>query len=326
MEVETGSEARAYRFSVALAQRDFHAELHRIFRSRGWAQALPAMRLRLLKAHRNRCTFEVSLDTESGWRSLIGKVHDVDRSDVVGAMQSIVDAGFGPTAEFAVPRPLGYVDSLHILLEEEVQGTPAKDIFWNGDLDERIATARRCGSWLGRYHSSAPRQGNVAEHFRFLAPIRSWAEQIKGSGGPLGIKVALLLRELETAIPAPDDFEPCAGHGSYIPEHVLLDGRRTLTIDLDEYDVADPARDLAWFIVSLERLGLKRRGSIRAHDRSVTAFLEAYSASGPQNALTHLPFYKATECLHRARNDLKKPVSPIPEWSEIMLDEGLGAL
>src|SRR2546427_623253 len=152
----------ALRFSVALAQRDFHAELHRLFRSRGWAQTLPAMRLRVLKAHKDRCTFEVSLDTENGWQSLIGKVHEGDRSDVFAAMQSIVDAGFGPTAEFAIPRPLTYVPSLHVLLEERIQGTQVKEIFLDGALDERLAAARRCGAWLARYHLGAPQQGRLA--------------------------------------------------------------------------------------------------------------------------------------------------------------------
>src|SRR5439155_702257 len=107
---------------------------------------------------------------------------------------------------------------------------------------------------------------------------------MRSFGGPLGIKAALLLRNLEAAIPTPGSFEPCAGHGSYMPEHVILSGRRTMVIDLDEYDVADPARDLAWFIVSLERLGLKKRGSLRAHDQSVDAFQDAYRASGPRVA------------------------------------------
>jgi len=172
----------------------------------------------------------------------------------------------------------------------------------------------------------APQQGRLAEPSEFLGQIRYWAQQIRSSGGPLGIKAALLLRKLEAAIPGPRSFEPCAGHGSYIPEHVLLSGRRTVAIDLDEYDIADPARDLAWFIVSLERLGLKKRGSLRVHDRSVDAFLDAYCASGPRDATRHLPFYKAAECLHRALRDLHKRIPPIPEWTEIMLDEGLSAL
>ncbi len=326
MEAEGESVGAALHFSVALAQRDFHAELHRLFRSHGWAQSLPAMRLRVLKAHRNRCTFEVSLDTENGWHSLVGKVHDDDRSHVFEAMRSIVDAGFGPTADYAIPRPLTYVPSIHVLLEENVSGTSAKEIFLDGAFDEHLATARRCGAWLARYHTGAPRQGSFADPSGLFVLIRSWAQKFRSTGGPLGIKAALLLRKLESAMPAPGSFEPCAGHGSYIPEHVLLSGRRTVTIDLDEYDVADPARDLAWFIVSLERLGLKKRGSLRAHDPSVGAFLDAYSASGPRDATKHLPFYKAAECLHRAVRDVFKRNPPIPEWSEIMLDEGLNAL
>ena len=98
MEAEGEFTAAALRFSSKLAQRDFQVELLRLYRSYGWARALPAMRLRVLKAHKDRCTFEVSLDTENGWQSLIGKVHDVDRSDVVAVMESIVDAGFGPTS------------------------------------------------------------------------------------------------------------------------------------------------------------------------------------------------------------------------------------
>ena len=326
MEADGEFAAEALRFSVQLAQRDFQAELLRLYRSHGWTRTLPAMRLRVLKAHKDRCTFEISLDTENGWQSLIGKVHDVDRSDVVGVMRSIVDAGFGPTAEFAIPRPLTHVPSLHVLLEERVQGTQAKEIFLDGDLNEQLATARRCGAWLARYHTGAPRQSHFAEPSEFLDQIRYWAQQMRSFGGPLGIKAALLLRNLETAMPTPGSFEPCAGHGSYMPEHVIICGRRTVVIDLDEFDVADPARDLAWFIVSLERLGLKKRGSLRAHDQSVDAFLDAYRASGPRDASKHLAFYKAAECLHRAVRDLRKRSPPIAEWSEIMLDEGLGAL
>ena len=172
MEAEGEFALEALRFSVQLAQRDFQAELLRLYRSHGWTRTLPAMRLRVLKAHKDRCTFEISLDTENGWQSLIGKVHDADRSDVVGVMQSMVDAGFGPTAEFAIPRPLTYVPSLHVLLEERVQGTQAKEIFLNGDLNEQLATARRCGAWLARYHTGAPRQGHFAEPSEFLDQIR----------------------------------------------------------------------------------------------------------------------------------------------------------
>ena len=57
MEAEGEFTAAALRFSSKLAQRDFQVELLRLYRSYGWARALPAMRLRVLKAHKDRCTF-----------------------------------------------------------------------------------------------------------------------------------------------------------------------------------------------------------------------------------------------------------------------------
>jgi len=58
----------------------------------------------------------------------------------------------------------------------------------------------------------------------------------------------------------------------------------------------------------------------------VAAFIEAYRNTINFDALNHLPFFKAVECLHRAHRDLYKRTLPIPEWSEAMLDEGLSSL
>ncbi len=44
------------------------------------------------------------------------------------------------------------------------------------------------------------------------------------------------------------------------------------------------------------------------------------------DAMKHLHFYKVSECLHRAHRDLNKRKIPIPEWANIMLNEGLHTL
>src|SRR5437867_12975379 len=111
-------------------------------------------------------------------------------------MQSIVDAGFGPTAEFAIPRALAYVPSLHVLLEERIQGTEVKEIFLNGAFDERLAAARRCGAWLARFHTGAPPQRRLAEPSELLVQLRHWAQQIRRPGRPLGFNAALLAAPL----------------------------------------------------------------------------------------------------------------------------------
>ena len=200
------------------------------------------------------------------------------------------------------------------------------EIFLNSGPDERIMTAQRCGAWLAQFHNVAPRQGNLAEPDHLLPQTRYWTERIKSSGESFARRSESLSEKLEAAVPNSRTVEFCPGHGGYMPEHVFLNGKRTICFDLDEHDVADPARDLAWFIVSLQRLGLKRLGSLRARDIEVDAFLKSYATARDQNALRHLPFFKAAECLHRAHRDLYKRTPPIPQWAEIMIDEGLSAL
>ncbi len=314
------------RFSAVLAQEEFHNELERLFLSE-WHWGTPQeVHIQPRKAHKDRCTFEIAAKTESGWHSVIGKVYAVDRSDVLSAMQAVVQSGFGPEAEFAVPRPLAYLSSLHVLFEEKVQGRWAMEVFLNGSLDEQIASARHCGAWLARFHTVAPQLGKRDEPRELLPQISYWGERIKSFGEPFAGKCELLSRKLETLMPASSIVQYCAGHGSYIPEHVFLSEGRTIAIDIDEHDVADPGRDLAWFVVSLQRLGLKQVGSLRARDAAVDAFLREYSAARPHETLNHLPFFKAAECLHRAHRDLFKRTIPIPQWADIMLDEGLRAL
>ena len=309
------------RFSAVLDREEFHAQLDRMFPGpRGHSREF---RLDVLKGHRDRCTFDSAVETEKGWRSVIAKVYAADRSDVFRMMSAVVDAGFGPQDEFAIPRPLAYLTSLNVLMEEKVEGTQAMEIFQTGDHDEQVETARRCGTWLARFHARAPGQGRTTGPEDMLAKCRLWATPIREFGGPLAQKADTLLRKVESCVPPMDTVEACAGHGSYMPEHVILSGRRTVTIDLDEYDIADPARDVAWFIISLGRLGLKHRASLRAHDPAIEAFLDAYAQGARENALAHLPFHMGAECLHRAHRDLHKRIPPLPEWTEIMLDEGL---
>jgi len=311
------------RFSAVLAQEEFRTELNRLFLAK-WGQANPdEVRLRPLKAHKDRCTFEITARKGNQWRSLIGKVHDVDRSDIFTAMQRIVDSGFGRGSEFAIPQPLAYLSSLHVLFEEKVEGRWAMQIFLGDGRDEQIETARRCGIWLARFHSIGPRQGSSDLPLDSVPHIRRWAELVKEFGDSFVAKSELLSHRLEAIVPRPNDAESSPGHGSYIPENVLLTDSRTIAIDLDKCDVADPSRDLASFIISVRRLGLKQRGSIRARDEAVQAFLDGYKTERGDAALRHLPFFAANECLHRAYRDLYKRTSPMPAWANIMLEEGL---
>src|SRR5947208_2048386 len=281
------------------------------------------VRARALKWHGDRCTFEIAVRTENGWHSVIGKVYTTDRSDVFRTMDALRHAGFGPEADFSIAQPLAYLASLGVRLEEKVQGPSVKEIFLSGGSDLHIAAAERCGRWLGRFHLMAPRLGKAADLAAEFPRCRYWTDLVTRFGAPLARKAELLFQKLEAGAPEPGTVADCIGHGSYIPEHVILSGRRTATIDLDDYDVGDPGRDVAWFIVSLQRLALKHLGSLHALDEAGERFREAYIASGRTEAMTNFAFYKALECLHGAKRDAVSQAPRAREWAEVMLDEEL---
>jgi len=310
-------------YAAILAKQEFRAELERLFPTEGGQRTPDEVRFQILRFHTNRSVFNVSITRNSGWQSLIAKVFAVDRPDTLHAMQRIHQAGFGPTAQFAIPRPIAYLSSLRILLEEKVEGKQVKTILLEDDKSEQMEAVRRCGEWLARFHTKAPRFGNRVECRPFLEHVRGWADMVSGFGKPFTAKCESLMKKLEAMVPIEGTFEYCQGHGSYIPSHVLLSNERTVTIDFDELELVDPARDLAWFLIALERFELKYHRPPDFYERLSGPFLEAYLKEGNRNTLRHLAFYKAAEYLHRARHDLYKRIPPVPEWAEKMLDQAL---
>jgi hypothetical protein len=263
----------------------------------------------------------VAIRTASGWHHVVGKIHTVDHTDAYDTLAILDRSGFGPRSEYSVPRPLVYFPSLRLLLEEKSPGTPAKDVFLTGTLAARLEAAARSAQWLVRFHETAPRRGPITDGATLLGRAEHWAKRI----APLSTDFARKSRQLYHYLAAqgpPAAARLEAGHGSFMPEHVLLDESRTTVIDFDEGDVADPARDLAWFIVSLERLGLKATGSPRAQADGVNRFVQVYRAARP-GAVQSVDFYRVLEYLHRARRDLVKRIPPRPDWADLMLEEGL---
>lgn len=280
----------------------------------------------LKTGHRNRWVLGIHLHTAGGVRTLIGKVYAQDRSDVYQAMVAIGRAGFGPEATFSIAQPIAYLPALNLLLTEKLQGVRAKDVFVSGNDRDRTDAAQRCALWLARFHTRAPRCGPVSDLNGYFVSLEKWLRRIAEVGEPMAEKATRLLHRLELAAPATGPIEMCAGHGSYKPSAVILADSQTVTFDWDSYDVADPCRDVAKFIVFLERLAFRRAGSIQGPDTSADVFLKTYLAAGPPQVESRVPFFKAGVFVQFAKYDLSQP---IPTWRsemEAMLDKGLRTL
>jgi len=177
------ADERVAPFAAVLDRDEFRRELDRLCRSR-WGTP-PEARVRALKRHRLRCTFEIVVRTERGWRSVVGKGCTTDRADVFATMAAPSQTGFGPEAEFSIPEPLACLPSLGVRLEEEIEGPSAKEILLKGRPPERLAAAERCGRWLGRFHGPAPRVATAVD-----PRCRRWADQVASVGEPLARKAA----------------------------------------------------------------------------------------------------------------------------------------
>ena len=278
--------------------------------------------IRVLKHHLgSRCTLEIGWRGDGGWHSFVAKVYSEDRPDVLQAMERIQAAGFGPQEAYSIPRPLAYLPSLRLFLQEKVEGPLAKEIFNAGDARSRAAAAERCARWLGRYHAFGPKAGPVFKLEEFLDVLRKRTRKIVKLKGRCGPKAERLLQWLEESAGTLQPVELCAGHGSFSPAQLILAEGRTVTVDWDGCDVADPARDVARFLYALRRWALDKLESVRALDEAAEVFWNTYRTSGPALVHTNLLYYNVASCLKLART--------VPHWqeqSEIMLDEGLGLL
>ena len=290
--------------------------------SSGNRGATEEVQVRVLRHHRRqRCTMDIGLRAGDGWHSVIGKVFYNDRFDIFLAMEGIRQAGFGAHDEFSIPQPLAYLASLRLFVQEKVEGPLAKEIFITGDDRSRAAAAERCALWLARFHTLAPKAGEVFDSECFLSLLRDRTRKINKLGGRCAEKSTRLLRRLEDVASLLAPVEMRAGHGSFSPAQIVLSEGRTVVFDWDGYDVADPARDVARFFHATRRVALDQLGSISALDGAADVFRETYFAAGKPEVKTNLWFYEAASCLKLART-----VAHWQEKSEQFLDEGLRVL
>jgi aminoglycoside phosphotransferase (APT) family kinase protein len=317
--------AAARRYVEVLEGSAFQEDLARRAVSEWHWGAPQEMDIRTLRCHEHhRATFDIAVRTDRGWHALIGKVFATDQGHVFRAMSTMASAGFGVAAMFSIPQPLAYLPTLRVLLEEKVSGSSGKELLLGGTGDEQGAAMDRAGQWLARFHAAAPPIGTV---FDRRPHLEHWAEQVTAGGAGLAERCDLLLRKLAAAAPGPSTTGYRAGHGSYMPGHVLLSSSRTVGIDLDECDVADPGRDVGYFMVACQRIALKQLGALHVFDEVAGRFLSGYAAaSGGGAAVAHVPFYRALECLHRARHDIVKRIPARPDWAALMLEEGVRVL
>jgi hypothetical protein len=306
---------------------EFEKELDLLSRAEWDLGPVQQIQTRVLKCHPGkRCTFEICMKTGRGSHELIGKVFATERSDIHDNMTSIRNADFDCESKFAIPKPLTYLPSLRLLLEEKAGGVSVREILFTAGPRDREDAAVRCAHWLAKFHATGPRIGPVSTIGNLMSKSRSQARKLVRLGGPIAEKSGRLLAKLEAQTSKLGVVEICAAHGEYNPSHVLLQGDRTVVIDWDGCQVRDPARDVATFIIVTKWLALDRTGAIGTFDSASGSFLKAYIARRGSAILERLPFHFGALCLKHAKYCMAFQFDRCVEKAMAMLEEGLSAV
>ncbi|PYT78641.1 MAG: hypothetical protein DMG40_19330 [Acidobacteria bacterium] len=301
--------------------------LYPIASTRWRSRRLKVIGTRLLNWHKgSRYTFEITATTDTGWHNLIGKVYSQESFHVFDAMKNIWRVGLDRDSEFAIPEPLAYVPELRLLLQEKVTGQHAKEVFLAGSPAERAEAAERCGRWLMWFQLLAPQQGKGMKVRKLLRRSERRLRHIVDAKVPLASKAEELFQRLLVVSSMLEGNNWAAGHGDYSHYQILFSGKRTVTFNWDAYDTADPCRDAARFVVSLERLAMKELTSIRDLDVATRSFLNSYLIAKHPRFATRLGFYRAVLYLKAAKRDVMCSTPGGLERAKTMLEEGLSAL
>jgi hypothetical protein len=224
----------------------------------------------------SRCVIRYRLAPERGAAGgVIGKLYrDPEDLRKVGRALSalydeqVSDRRFGGAL---VPRPLGLVEAAGLILSEEIQPGPAAF----------PAAVRQAAVAAARLHASAvrvdgERPSSGADEARRL---HERAETLAAHYGTRGDDVLAVAARLGSRLrgAVPDAYRP--SHGSFKPSQLLFaaNGGVVLT-DLDHFDLADPARDVGYFLAYLRPSALwyGRAAARRSFEAAAAEFVGTY--------------------------------------------------
>jgi hypothetical protein len=190
---------------------------------------------------------------------------------------------------FTVARPLAYLSDLRTLLQEEAPGTTLEELL----LRERDTTGavRRVARALAAFNQGDAPAGTRPHLLADQVAVLERARRLLGWACPhLRPEVESVI---EGVLAGLEEVPMGPTHRDLKPDHIFLDGGRTIFIDLDSFAKADPVLDPAYL---LARLGaMPALFPVPRHRARAAAgeFAEEYFARVPAAWHERLPFHYA---------------------------------
>jgi Phosphotransferase enzyme family len=223
---------------------------------------------------------------------------------------------------FSVVRPLAYLSDLRALILEEAPGTPLDEILL-GERDPTEALRRVAQALAAFNQGDAPattRRHLLADQ---KAVLEKAGRVLEWACPHLRLEVESILEGVLGGLQEEVALGPT--HRDLSPDHIFVDGERTIFIDLDSLARADPVLDPAHLLV---RLAKPAKFPI-PRERACTAareFAEEYFAHVPEAWQDRLPFHYAGALLKAAHGFFRRQAPDWPERIATLLEEAKASL
>jgi Phosphotransferase enzyme family len=208
---------------------------------------------------------------------------------------------------FSVVRPVAYLSGLRTLLQEEAPGAALDEILL-GDGDA-TAAVRGVARALAAFNRGDAPAGTRPHLLADQVAVLERARRLLGWACPhLRPEVESVI---EGVLAGLEEVPLRPTHRDLKPDHIFLDGGRTIFIDLDSLARADPVLDPAYL---LARLGaMPALFPVPRHRARAAAgeFAEEYFARVPAAWHERLPFHYAGALLEVAHGFFRRQA---PDW------------
>jgi len=248
-----------------------------------------------------RCALGYTLDGPGLKRRLFGKVFSGERGPEILETMGRIAAAI-PRQVLLIPRPVGHLPDLRLLVTEYLDGTPLAPSLYQGTTEapaRRIATAlatlHGCEARLLRRWSAQQEWANTGERFA-RSPL---------TAGPCSGRVEGLLRRLSPGAARLPEVPEIPVHRDFYAEQVRDCGGQSALLDLDDARLGDPALDIGNFLAHLKLRSLQFAELVRGCERGRPVFLEEYEqrragAADMETFRQRVAFYEATSLLRLA--------------------------
>ena len=210
---------------------------------------------------------------------------------------------------FTVVRPVSYLSDFRALILEEAPGMTLEEILL-GESDPNQAVRRAAQALAAFNQGDAPartREYLLADHEAVLERARRLLEW---ACPQMRLEVESII---EGVLGGLEEVPLGPTHRDLKPDHIFVDGERTIFIDLDSFAKADPVLDPAHLLARLAAMPALFPVPRQRARTAAREFAEEYFAHVPSTWQDRLPFHYAGTLLEVAHGFFRRQA---PDWPD----------